>query len=98
MTNDERMTNSEDRIGILFSRDSKRSAKSRNHSSFVIDSSFVIGLPQRSEQISFQPRRETTALVAAEALAEFVPFFAGHFEVEHHVFDVQTQLREGLLH
>jgi hypothetical protein len=34
----------------------------------------------------------------AEALAELVPFFAGHFEVEHHIFNVQTQLREGFLH
>jgi hypothetical protein len=28
---------------------------------------------------------------------EFIPLLAGHVEVEHQVFDVETQLREGIL-
>ena len=34
---------------------------------------------------------------APEALAEFVPFLAGHIEIEHQIFDVEPQLRQGLL-
>ena len=38
------------------------------------------------------------SLTVFELLLEFVSFLTGDFEVEHQVFDVESQLRKRLLH
>lgn len=42
---------------------------------------------------SYSPR-----FLIAQLLAEFIPFLTSDFQVEHQVLDVQSQLRQGLLH
>ena len=64
-------------------------------------SSHQNGFNESASDVGDHPRHcslRTTSSTVFELLLEFVSFLAGDFEVEHQVLDVESQLRERLLH